>query len=409
MVTPVQPLYAADVVEPVVAYVPENEPVAVLDRPRPAYDPLGIRYGGFIFYPALAGAIFYNSDVNVSNNDYGHDKDGSFEYHVAPELQIKSDWSRHAFEAYAGIDAVTYSEFSDFDHVNAKVGAKGRIDVQSDLAILPSVEYRRDMLQPGDPDSLVTVDDPVMRDVVEGKLAVSKIFNRLWIAGGVGAARVEFDGFDDVTYYPGEFVDYTVFSASTRVGYKISPLTSVFTEVNYNHRDFDDGFYNSDGYQVIGGVQFEASRLIQGEAYAGYLVQDFDNPELDNISTFTFGGKLRWFVSPLWTVTFTGGREAGESTYLGGSSLVMTTGGVNVDYELLRNLIISGGVRYIDNDFQDVDREDKTWQARLSAKYLINRFVNLTLDYKYTDFDTDAINVTSYTQNIYGATIRLQY
>lgn len=394
------------VVDPVVAYVPESEPIAVLDRPRPAYDPVGIRSGGFIFYPALAGAIFYNDNVNVSSNG---DKDASFEYHVAPELKVKSDWSRHAFEAYAGIDAVAYSDASDYDHVNALVGAKGRIDVLSDLAILPSVEYRRDMLQPGDPDSLVTVDDPVMRDVLEGKLAISKSFNRLWIAGGVGAARVNFDEFSDVDYSNDEFIDYTVYSASARVGYKISPLTSVFTEVSYNRRDFDDGYYNSDGYQAIAGVQFEASRLVQGEAYAGYLVQDYDAAELQNISTFTFGGKLRWFVSPLWTVTLTGAREAGESTYADGSSLVMTTGGVKVDYELLRNLIISGGVRYIDNNYQDAERKDETWQARVSAKYLINRHLNISLDYKYTDFSTNAVDVDSYTQNIYGATIRFQY
>ncbi|MGQ4274874.1 outer membrane beta-barrel protein [Terrihabitans sp. B22-R8] len=400
----VLPALAADSV--VAENTAETGPVAVADRARPAYDPAGIRVGGFTYFPSVAASVFYNDNVRASA-----DEDGSFEYHLTPEMKVRSNWSRHSLEIYGGIDAIAYSnsDVDEFDRIEAIAGAKGRIDIQRDFAVLPSFEYKSELLQPGALDSIVAVDESVKRDVYDARLAISKSFNRLWFGTGVGVARVEFDEIDGVEYTGNEFLDYDVLSTSARLGYDISPLTSVFTELVYNNRAFDDETFDSDGYQVRGGVKFEASRLLHGEIYGGYLAQNFDSPELEDISTYTFGGDLKWFATPLWTATLSGRREAGESGYGDGSSLVISSLGVAVDYEVLRNLIVSSSLRYIDHSFQDEDREDETWQAGLSAKYLVNRNWNVSLDYRYTDFDTSAVDVESFSQNIYGATLRYQY
>jgi hypothetical protein len=390
------------------ADVPVNEretgPVAVTDRLRPYYDPAGIRYGGFVFLPSVATSLFYNDNVTASA-----DKVGSAEFHIAPELKIRSDWSRHQVDVYGGVDAVRYSDAEEYDHVDAIAGAKARIDVQRDFAILPSVEFRRQLIQPGDSEALVTVDDSVMRNVLDGRLGFSKRFNRLWVAGGAAGAHVTFDGLDGVPFEESAFPDYTVGSGSLRVGYDISPMTAVFGEAVLNSRSFDEDVFDSEGYQLRGGVRFEATRLIHGEVFGGYLNQDFDDAGFEDISTYTFGGNLRWFASPLWTVWLNAAREAGVSGYGDGSSLVMSSAAFGVDYELLRNLILSGSFRYVNNAFEGVDREDERWQTRFSAKYLIDRHWNVSLDYKRTDFDTDAVDVDSYVQNVYGATLRFQY
>jgi hypothetical protein len=382
----------------------ELQPVAVADRVRPAYDAAGVRAGSFILLPSLSTSLFYNDNVTASA-----DAQSSFEYHLTPELRARSDWSRHEVEVYGGLDAVGYSDVDEFDHLNAVAGAKGRVDVFRDFTLSPSGEYRREFIQPGDASSLVAIDSPVIRDVVEGRLGMSKRFNRLWVAGGVGAADVAFDEIGGVDLAGADFLDYSVTTASARVGYDISPMTSVFTEVVANTRSFDDDRFDSDGWQMRAGVKFEASRLIHGEAYAGYLSQEFQSGEFEDISTYTFGGKLQWFASPLWTVTLSGVREAGESAYQDGSSLVISSATLGVDYEVLRNLVLSGSIRYVDNDYQDHERRDEVWQARASARYLLSRYMSVSLDYRYTDFDTSAVDVDSYEQNVYGATLRLQY
>ena len=40
---------------------------------------------------------------------------------------------------------------------------------------------------------------------------------------------------------------------------------------------------------------------VKGEAYAGYMNQDYTGATFQTISTFTYGGALAWVIAPRWT------------------------------------------------------------------------------------------------------------
>ena len=95
----------------------------------------------------------------------------------------------------------------------------------------------------------------------------------------------------------------------------------------------------------------------------------------------------------------------------GGISL---TGGVTVDHELLRNLIVSAGVVAGQTQFRDyfvngqavpINRSDTGYGGTLGATYLMNRLVSVDLAYGYTSFNSTALR--RYSTNQLSLTLRL--
>ena len=63
---------------------------------------------------------------------------------------------------------------------------------------------------------------------------------------------------------------------------------------------------------------------------------------------------------------------------------------MTVDHELLRNLLLQAVVSVSDEDYQGIDRSDTYVRAGFGAKYLMNRYIHLDLDYNYLSLDSDA-------------------
>ena len=64
---------------------------------------------------------------------------------------------------------------------------------------------------------------------------------------------------------------------------------------------------------------------------------------------------------------------------------IATTGGIQVDHELLRNLVLGAGIQYEHDNFNGVDRRDRRFGATASAEYRIGRSLWLRADYDMID------------------------
>ncbi len=135
----------------------------------------------------------------------------------------------------------------------------------------------------------------------------------------------------DQQYRDGQ--EYTV---DGRVGYSISPLTSVFVGSTYQWSSYEDSNYNGDEYTVSGGIKFEPSRLLRGEVFVGYQSWSSDSGFLDDVSGLYYGANLAWFASPLMTVTLKARQKVDSSNFefdgIDGSSINTSDLGVRVDY-----------------------------------------------------------------------------
>ncbi len=112
---------------------------------------------------------------------------------------------------------------------------------------------------------------------------------------------------------------------------------------------------SSTTYAAVLGSAFEFRRLVRGNVYAGYRQRNYDVTAVGSYGAFTYGVDAAWFPTELMTVKVSGKQDfsdaAGQGA--GGISVVNTrTVQGQVDYEVLRQMILSGTVAYASNSYQ---------------------------------------------------------
>ena len=87
----------------------------------------------------------------------------------------------------------------------------------------------------------------------------------------------------------------------------------------------------------------------------------------------------------LYTVHLTAERRFTDTTILGASVSDDRVVNLGVDYELMRDLILQGGVSYTSSRFAGALRNDTVWGASLTGEYLINENMRATLGYDFSN------------------------
>jgi len=234
--------------------------------------------------------------------------------------------------------------------------------------------------------------------------ALNKRFDRWWTSLGIAGSWIHYDTptFQGVPV-PQNFRDGNIGVVTGRVGYVVAPLTSVFAEWSGNQRNFEVGAFDSDGYRVVGGLLLEPGpgARIKGEVYAGYMNQNYTGATFQTVSTYTYGGALAWLVAPRWTAVLEGNRVALESGLNNGVSVIESTAGARMDYQLLPNLVVGAGVSYLADQYLSAGRTDSSWSPLASIKYFVSPNVTLGFDYRNLMFDSTGPGVLTYYRNLY--------
>ena len=201
----------------------------------------------------------------------------------------------------------------------------------------------------------------------------------------------------------------TITEAVNRTGYEVSPKTSLFVETAYGWRDYEDTTFNNQGYRILGGVQMEASRVLRGEVSGGWMSYSGEGAgNVGSVDAYSYRARVFWEPTTLILVAITGGREVGVSAE-GGKSLTVTSDlGVRVDYELLRNLILTGRFGYQFTDYLGSSRRDELWKAEFLAEYLMSRTWSLVSSYAFTDFDSTTADL-DYSKHVVFLGVRARY
>ena len=194
-----------------------------------------------------------------------------------------------------------------------------------------------------------------------------------------------------------------------RATYEFSPGYAVFAQGDYIQAAYDqlldrNGFdRNNAGYRENIGVSMQVSHLVQGEAYIGYLQQDYHSPFRD-VSGVNFGGALDWFAQEDLTVHLTASHVLVATTLASASTnddeLVRLSG----DYELLPNVILQAGFDYTDSRFKGITRDDQVTGADLGVNYLLNRYLSADIRYRHENRTSNAAGF-NYNDNLITAGI----
>jgi hypothetical protein len=364
--------------------VPRGETVG--ERPHPDYEPLGIRAGTFIVYPDLELQQYYNTNILGTANDPKSD----FITAINPALDIKSDWPNHALNFHADGTFNEYANYPIEDYTDYTFSTNGRVDIQHDARILGGIGYSVRHEPVYSPNNLgSTIPNPYSD--LAANLIGEKEFGPLKFHLEDDYDRFQFS---DVASAAGAPIamhleNYQQEQITLRTGYEPVPLRQIYLLTSYNIRIHDfstdlSGFNrNSTGGTVALGANYDLTGVLFIDAYAGYIVQDYQDPRLANIGAPTFSAKLTWNVTRLTTVTGSAVRGITESDQPFVSGYLVSQEQLRVDHELLRNLDLNGSVSLEQDNYDGISRADNYYSAAVGAKYWMNRHFSFTAGYTY--------------------------
>jgi hypothetical protein len=387
---------------------PEN--LGVMDRERPDYDAKGLPLGAFRLKPSLD--VNPNLDDNVFDTETGAEED--IYWTINPSFTLESDWARHALNFTGSLTRYEYMEEDSENRTDWTVGAEGRIDVlrgtmiEGEAAYLNAHEPRYSSNEPG------LAAAPTEFSQFHAAAAITHQPNRFGIQIGGGYDRFRFDDTELLGggSFSNEDRDEQQYNAFIKASYEFQPGTAVFIRGSYDDQNFEleldrDGVNrDSQRFRADIGASFFATRLIRGEVFVGYVEQRFHAP-LPDVSAFDYGAQIDWYVSELFTLHVKAARVMNDTTITGASVSDDQTGSISFDWELLRNVLVHGGVDYVHSKFRGTDRDDELFGAGASVDYLINEYLALHAGYRYIRRNSSVAG-EDFDDNVFYAGLRFQ-
>jgi hypothetical protein len=363
-----------------------------IDRKPVEYQSPGIRLGRFLLQPSVELAwenndnIFYIENKKISDSII----------HIRPELNLKSDWSRHSLNFSAYADIAKYNDFGSEDYEDWAVSLDGRIDVKRKSAFSYTASYVQLHENRSSPDDVGGI-KPTEFTFSGFDVGYIHTFNRL-------TADLIYDSKDtdysnnlnsDGDILDNQDRDRTRDALALRMSYEIAGQRAVFIGATRNRVDYDQAINNdgvsrsSDGYGFQGGLSFDITGLLVGDMYLQYLNQKYDNSDFNGVDGFGLGAGLNWTPTRVTNINLRFANTPQETTQSGTSGYFSSLYSVRIQHELRRSLLANLRFSYTDNNYQnngvggDSLDDTQVYRYGIGLSYLINRHIDISSGYFY--------------------------
>ncbi|WP_129792156.1 outer membrane beta-barrel protein [Sphingosinicella sp. CPCC 101087] len=368
--------------------------VTVRERPQPLYNPVPMRLGSVEVMPRVSAQALYDSNIFVVS-----DAEDDAALHLTAAAEATQSAGNTSLAADALIDRRQYLENDEQSTTDYWLGAAVRHALRRDSHVLGALRIGRETESLADPSVPLNTVRPSQYDFVTGSLGAGRTFNRLLVAA---RASVDDRSYKDGLDALGNPIEQNFRNRLLAIGeiaaeYDFGPRRSVFAQASFNRRDYrnqegPEPIRDSSGYRVEAGASFMLTPLIRSRVSAGYFRQDFKDPLFESVSGLAVRGRFDYLVTPLVTLTLTGSRGVEESSTIGTGAYVADRVGVQADYELLRNLIVTATTSYERDRFEGLDRRYSIKRATVSAQYRLSP--RLRLDAEYEGRDQDSVGTS---------------
>lgn len=385
------------------------EDLPVIKRQQPGYEPVGIRYGSWMFNPSLTSGLLYDSNVFSSNTARRSDIAAVIE----PTLRAHTLWERHGIDIKLDAQSTTYKDTPSLNQTNAKLKGNGWLDLAHDLVLLTSFQIAHLNEGVGTLASPVNAVEPTPYNLMSGDVTLRKEFNRLTTSAGVSVDSYDFGSTraQDGSVINQDARDGQIYTAHGRIDYAFSPMLGWFTGVEGNERNIRGTAghsLDSQGYRALSGFTIGFTHLISGEFGAGYAEQDFADPTIGTIAGPSYRAMLTWRPTPLIDVHFKAEQIITQTSDTSSTGVQADTLQVGFDYELRRNVIVSMTGGYEQDHFFGQSRQDNVTTAYSRIKYLMNRFSAISVYHRYLKRDSN-IPAFSFDKHQVGINVTAQF
>jgi hypothetical protein len=377
-----------------------GEPVGVMDQPRADYDAQGLAIGDWMFFPALIATANY--DDNIFRLPRGNNSDWFVE--TTPIARLQRSMGNSQFSISANADNFTYGRLDRLNLTDWTLGADGQTTIGKSLTAAASGYYGE------------YHEGFESADILGSQSAPTRFFRghaesvvNYQPGDWALTAGASFDTYSwnpttllDGTHIGNEDRDESLFAPYMRVSYDFTRGYQLFARASYDRRDFAQavdrfGFQrSSSGYHLDGGLAIALDTSWRGEAFAGYLRQNFSRngaAPLPEISALDYGADVIWYASPALTMHVIASRSLSDIIFPGVAVSDDQSIRLSADWQPRKDIIVQGSAAFTDSQLLGIPRTDRYPSAALIVRYLINRFASAQVGYYYTSRRSDAPQV----------------
>ncbi len=341
----------------------------------------GVKWGSFVIRPTIEQGL-----TATSNGDASSAGTSALLSETALRFSAASDWRENSatIDGY-GLFRETVSGYSVHDE-QGRIEGQLNVDLDNELRAIAKLGYEAVPESASSPDAIAGVNTQPLRQTVDGSLGIEKDVGKMRYAL-TGAVTHDFYGdaeLSDGTSLSQKDRDSTLYTATLRTGYEISPALTPFTEIEAGHRTYDqridtDGFERS-STRLGGraGLELDMGEKLSGEFSAGWLREAIDDDRLEVISGATVNADLKWSPERGTTIGLTGLTTVEPTTIAGQSGDILYSGRLTGERQIRANLTGNAALGLDWRDYVGVDGHDRTLSAEAGLTWWLNRYAGLT-------------------------------
>lgn len=343
---------------------------AMADRPRTAYDPLGIHAGAFVVRPSLSETFGYDSNVADTQHPVG-----SAVAETQSRVAAASDWSRDALNGEIGFDDVRYPQDAGASRTDWSAALGAIRDIGRDHASLAYTHVAATATptqigtQAGPPVTLALDTARASYAASLGRVVLEPAFEADFyrFAGGAGDVQAN---------------DRDVFAGSLTGGYAVAPGHSLVLVANAAHAGFTDRIAglpapDYDDASLVGGIDWGGA-LLRARATLGYETRSYSDARLSGTSAPLAELDAIWTPTRLTTVSGEISHSLQDAVAAGGAdSFAYTVARLAVDHDYARDLLLQGFAQWQAAAYRGRGTQ-RVVSAGASVTWLLNRRVSVS-------------------------------
>lgn len=379
----------------------------VFKRVPPAYEPDGLKWGGFIVKPQIEVETRY--DDNIYSAETAEKSDLIVK--TTPSISITKEYKDNAFwfSGEYGMERYAENDEEDQDTLEGLFGGLVRLTsrLTSGFEFMAAKSY----LNRDTPGSSRQTARPVEAYTSSAEGFVNYNRNRLNLKFLGNVARKSYnDSADAATGNTIYFSDKNrmVYGGALETSYQLLKTDDTehkfFTNFTYGKSIYDENSnalsandYSEAG--ILAGFSTAYKGLLFGKVGVGYVRQDFKNTPNQNL--WDIEVDLAYNITPKTTLKALAGRELKQdNSFVAG--YLDTSYTLGVDHEFLHNLYGGASFTYSDLDFSggQSTRQDSDYITNMYLKYYHNTNFESRLGWRYKERDSNTTGA-SFDNNIF--------
>ena len=369
-----------------------NKYVSVTQRPQPEFDPKPLQIAGAELLADAHSELAYNSNVLATDTNRRDDASVVF----GGEANLLATPGGNQLSAFAQADVTRFFDVKSENAERYAVGGAGIFGTGRESTVQIGADY---------------LYQPLSRQSELSPISTQRQINfaqyHAFAGATYGPGRVHVSGtldyvgrrFSDVPSQDPvapqlDFGDRDFFSFTGRADYAVTGSVALFAQgkgtlYDYSSNRIAAPSRDSDGIEMLTGLNFELSAPIRGEVSVGYISRHYDDAAYRDFSDIGFHARVDYFPTALVTVGVTADREFGDTSIIGVGGVRLDRIRLKADYEALRNLTLTaeGGVSF--QDYRGIDLKYTFFTAGFSGEYAVSPALAGKFYYRFQDRDAE--------------------